>query len=172
MLTLAAKLTHLLKRRPTPDGELPSNRTLAREISELPGYTRGGSVGALSKLRTGTDTNPTVTTIEQLAAVLNAPEPFLLPGWDDVLALTIFKHNQTARDVVRHLDALPQSELEAVLNHLKERRELLGLPPTVPPEQIETEHDSGDANRRHRRRRSVEDAMKYAADSLEGLRAN
>lgn len=169
MLTLAAKLTFLLRRRPGPDGEPPSNQTLSDEIRALPGHSRGGSKGQLSKLRRGDDKNPTLDTICALAAVLGAPAPFLLPGWDEFDVLSVIEGNPKARDVVRHLDGLSPADLDALLEHLRERRSQLGLAPDVPAPVIDAESDSGDVNRRHRRRRSMEEAAKYAADSLEGL---
>lgn len=169
MLTLAAKLAYLLRHRPGPDGEPPSNRALSAAIQNRPGHTRGGSVGALSKLRRGEDDNPTVATLTALADVLDAPSAFLLPGWDDFEALSTLQYNHRARDIVRHLDGLPQADLDALLEQIQERREQLGLTPSVPAEEIETEPNSGEVNRRYRRRRSMEEAAKYAADSLEGL---
>lgn len=169
MLTLAAKLAFLLRRRPGPDGEPPSNQTLSEEIRALPGHKRGGSVGQLSKLRRGDDTNPTLDTIGALATVLGAPAAFLLPGWEEFDVLSAIEGNPKARDLVRHLDGLPPAEIDGLLEHLRERRSQLGLAPDVPTRVIDTEPDSGDVNRRHRRRRSMEEAAKYAADSLEGL---
>ncbi|MDJ0463098.1 hypothetical protein [Streptomyces sp. H27-C3] len=169
MLTLAAKLAYLLRRRPGPDGELPSNRALSTAIQNLPGHTRGGSVGALSKLRRGEDDNPTVATLTALSAVLDAPSAFLLPGWDDFGALSALERNHQALDIVRHLDGLPPADLDALLEQIQDRREQLGLDRNTPAEEIETEPDSGEVNRRYRRRRSMEEAAKYAADSLEGL---
>ncbi|WP_189764324.1 hypothetical protein [Streptomyces xanthochromogenes] len=169
MLTLAAKLAYLLRRRPGPDGEPPSNRALSAAIQALPGHTRGGSVGALSNLRSGKDDNPTVSTIAALASVLDTPPPFFLPGWDDIAALTVLQHNPRALDIVRHLDGLDQADLDSLLRQIQDRREQLGLPHTVPADEIDTESDSGDTGRRYRRRRSSEEAAQYAADSLEGL---
>ncbi|MFD4610002.1 hypothetical protein ACFWOT_18250 [Streptomyces sp. NPDC058440] len=168
MLTLAAKLAYLLRRRPGRDGEPPSNQTLSDEIRALPGHKRGGSVGQLSKLRRGDDVNPTMDTICALATVLGAPPPFLLPGWDEFDVLSVIDGNPKARDVVRHLDGLSPADLDALLEHLRERRRQLGLAPNVPAEVINAEPDSGDVNRRHRRRRPLVEAAKYAADSLEG----
>ncbi|MFI5987017.1 hypothetical protein ACIBEA_39905 [Streptomyces sp. NPDC051555] len=168
MLTLAAKLGFLLRRRPGPDGEPPSNRTLSAEFRALPGHTRGGSVQQLANLRGGEDDNPTTNTLTALATILGAPSAFLLPGWDDVAVLSVIECNPTARDVVRHLEGLPQGDLEALLGNLRKRRMELGLEPEVPVTEIPTEIDTGDVTRRYRRRRSMKEAAKYAADSLEG----
>ncbi|MFE9412302.1 hypothetical protein ACFYN0_26440 [Streptomyces sp. NPDC006704] len=169
MLTLAAKLAYLLRRRPGPDGEPPSNRSLSAAIQALPGHSRGGSHAALADLRSGKKDNPTLTTITAVAAVLDAPPPFLLPGWDDIAALTVLQHTPRALDIVRHLDGLDLADLDSLLRQLQDRREQLGLPHTVPADEIDTESDSGDTGRRYRRRRSSEEAAQYAADSLEGL---
>ncbi|MFI5822891.1 hypothetical protein ACIA8I_27920 [Streptomyces rishiriensis] len=101
--------------------------------------------------------------------MLRAPAAFLLPGWDEFDVLSVIEGNPKAHDVVRHLDGLSPADLDALLEHLRERRSQLGLAPDVPTTVIDAESDSGDVNRRHRRRRSMEEAAKYAADSLEGL---
>ncbi|MFI8007831.1 hypothetical protein [Streptomyces sp. NPDC086010] len=168
MLTLAAKLTFLLRRRRGPDGELPSNHVLSREFRALPGFRRGGSPGQLSNLRRGEDDNPTVATVHALAAILGAPSAFLLPGWDDIDALSLIDRNPEIREVVRHLDGLPPEELFALMEHIRKLRVISGLSPYVPPTVIAPEIDSGDVDRRHRRRRSPEEQAKYAANSLEG----
>ncbi|WP_274916853.1 hypothetical protein [Streptomyces sp. WZ-12] len=169
MPTLAAKLAYLLRRRRRPDGELPSNRDLSGAIQQLPGYTRGGSVGQLSKLRRGEDENPSINTVHQLASVLDAPAAFLLPGWDDYIALDVLNRDSTARDIVRHLRDLPPNEVAHLLTYLQERREQLGLERHVSTDTVDETPDSGDVNRRHRRRRTMREAAEYAADSLEGV---
>lgn len=142
---------------------------LSEEIRALSGHRRGGAVGQLSKLRRGDDKNP--HTRHHLCSWSRArrPAPFLLPGWDEFDVLSVIEGNPEAHDVVRHLDGLPPDELDAVLEHLRGRRSQLGLAPDVPATVIDAESGSGDVNRRHRRRRSMEEAAKYAADSLEGL---
>ncbi|MEU8544549.1 hypothetical protein AB0C52_31910 [Streptomyces sp. NPDC048717] len=168
MLTLAAKLTFLLRRRRGPDGEPPSNLVLSRQIRALPDFKRGGSPGQLSNLRRGVDDNPTVATIGALAAVLDAPSAFLLPGWDDIDALTLVGHHPGVREVVRHLDGLPPEELLEVLVHVRKRRIAAGLDPNCPRTAIPEDIDSGDTDRRHRRRRTPEEQAEYAANVLEG----
>ncbi|WP_158812889.1 hypothetical protein [Streptomyces rimosus] len=168
MLTFTAKLAHLLKRRPGPDGKPISTRALSEAIRSLPGHARGGSVQSLANLRKGEDTNPTLTTVEQLATVLDAPAPFLLPGWDDIQALTVIQHSPRARDVLRHLDGLPLDDLDALVQHLQERREQLGLAPAVPLEEIETDPSPESDTAPRRRKRTMKQAARYAADSLEG----
>ncbi|GAA0406314.1 hypothetical protein [Streptomyces luteireticuli] len=170
MFSLTAKLAHLLRRKPGADGEPLSNRALADRIRAQPGYAgRGGSHAAIHKLRVGTDNNPTVSTVDQLAQALEAPSAFLLPGWDDLEALTVFQQSAEARAIVRHLQQLPPEELAHILTYVQGRREELGLKKEVPPEEITPAHDSGDTAARFRRRRTREEAARYAADSLEGI---
>ncbi|MGW4890731.1 hypothetical protein ACWEQL_00450 [Kitasatospora sp. NPDC004240] len=153
-LSLAAKLTYLLRRRRGPDGELPSNHLLSREFRALPGFKRGGSVGQLSNLRSGTDDNPTVATVQALATILDTPSPFLLHGWDDIDVLSLVEQDPGVREVVRHLEGLPPSEMVAVLDYVRKRRVMSGLAPKVAPVRIAEEVDSGDTGR-HRRRRTA-----------------
>ncbi|MEU7147008.1 hypothetical protein AB0B15_03050 [Streptomyces sp. NPDC045456] len=168
MLTLPAKIAHLLKRRPGPDGKPLSINALSVAIRSLPGHTRGGSFQSLMNLRRGDDTNPTLSTVEQIATALDAPPPFLLPGWDDIQALSVLQHNPRARDVARHLDGLPLEDLDALVQHLQERREQLGLTPAVPLEEIETDPEDKLGTAPRRRKRTMKDAARYAAESLEG----
>lgn len=165
MLTLAAKLRHLIRRLP-PDSQ--STRKVSAAIRALPGHTRGGSQAAINNLVRGVDDNPTVATLTALAQVLDTPSPFLLPGWDDLGALTVLQANPRIADIVRHLEGLPEADLANLLEQLKKRRTELGLSPDSEPIHIEQELND-ETDRRDPRRRSVEESAKYAADSLEGL---
>lgn len=165
MLTLAAKLRHLIQRLPA---DQRSTRKISAAIRALPGHTRGGSQAAINNLVRGLDDNPTVATVTALAQVLEAPPAFLLPGWDDLRALSVLQGNHLAVDIVRHLEGLPEQELGDFLKHLKSRRTELGLPANSELIHIEQQTPE-DSVTRDPRRRSAEESAKYAADSLEGL---
>lgn len=165
MLTLAAKLRHLIQRLPS---DRQSTRKISAAIRALPGHTRGGSQAAVNNLIRGLDDNPTVATLAGLAQVLEAPTPFLLPGWDDLKALTVLQRNHLAVEVVRHLDGLPEEDLGRLLEHLKKRRTELGLPANSEAIHIE-QQAAQDSVTYDPRRRSAEESARYAADSLEGL---
>lgn len=168
MLTLAAKLRHLIRRR-SPDPVQPlSPRKLSAAMKALPGHTRGGSPTAINNLTRGVDDNPTVATLIDLAQILEAPAPFLLPGWDDVRALAVFQGDPRVADILRHLEGLPRSDLDEFLERLKKRRVELGMPQDCDPEPIEY-HDIDPVDRADPRKRSPEESARYAADSLEGL---
>jgi transcriptional regulator with XRE-family HTH domain len=165
MLTLAAKLKHLV-RRLSPDQPF-SERHLSAAVRELPGHTRGGSRTAINKLLRGIDDNPTVVTLMALAQVLGAPAPFLLPGWDDLTALSVLQRRPQAVEILRHLDGVPEADLRDLLEDIKKRRMELGLPQTVDPVHIDP-HDQNETDPHDPRRRSPKDSARYAADSLEG----
>lgn len=165
MLTLAAKLRHLVRLLPA---DRRSVRKISAAIKALPGHTRGGSHAAINNLLSGADDNPTVTTLVALSQVLKVPAPFLLPGWDDVKTLTVLQGRGEVAEIVRHLDGLSGEDLAGVLAYVKEQRSVAGLPVNSNPIPIEP-YGTDDANQKDPRRRSAEESAKYAADSLEGL---
>lgn len=167
MLPLAAKLRHLIQRL-APGQKPPTSRQLAALVQALPGHTRGGSHAAINKLTRGVDDNPTISTLVALAQVLDAPTPFLLPGWDDLRSLSVLQGNQKVAEIVRHLEGIPEADLDNLLAQIKERRTQLGLSQDNDPVLIETQ-ETEVSDRHDRRRRSPEESAKYAADSLEGL---
>ncbi|MFD7835512.1 helix-turn-helix domain-containing protein [Streptomyces sp. NPDC059761] len=167
MPSLAAKLRYLIYR--LSPGSPPSTRQLSAAYQARPGHTRGGSHAAIAKLINGDDTNPTVSTVVALADVLNVPAAFLLPGETDHKALSVLRQSEKVREVVRHLEGLPQADLDALVEQLRKRRTDLGLLPDCPIEEIvDVPLDSKD-DRRDRRKRSPKASAKYAADSLEGI---
>jgi transcriptional regulator with XRE-family HTH domain len=170
MLALADKLRFLVRR--LSPGDPPSARALSAAIKALPGHTRGGSPQAVVQLLKGEDTNPTIATVQAFAAVLNAPSAFLLPGWDDLDALTSLQRSPTAADIVRHLEGLPEADLAALLTQVQGRRKELGLTPEKPPTRIEAEPGPTEEKSRDRRRRPPKERGKYAADTLEGIPPN
>ncbi|MGW7100307.1 hypothetical protein [Streptomyces sp. NPDC054838] len=167
MSSLAAKLRYLAHR--LSPGSPPSSRQLSAAFRALPGHTRGGSHAAIAKLLSGDDTNPTVATVVALAEIMNVPAAFLLPGSPDLKALSVLEQSESVREVVRHLEGLPKSDLDELLAQIKKRRADLGLQPECPIEVVVDVAVDPKDDRRDRRRRTPEESARYAADSLEGI---
>ncbi len=168
MLSLAAKLSHLIRRwepdRPT------NSRQLSAATKALPGYDRGLSHTAIDNLREGKQGNIKVSSAVDLADVLGAPAAFLLPGYDDLLALYEITNNPWAVEIVRHLRDMPDADQAQLLADLRARRVERGLPADVPPEHIEeVPREVEDRKNRDRRKKSPKEIGQLAADTLEGL---
>ncbi|WP_279930521.1 hypothetical protein [Streptomyces chengmaiensis] len=145
-------------------GRAFSSRTLSAAVDALPGDHPSVSHAAIAKLAKGSQDNPTVGTVLALCEALGGvPPAHLLPhdSYGDLKALEAFEDPQ-ARRVLALLNGLPPDEVQNVITDLVRRREELGLEP-VPDD--ETAQTPG----RLQRRRSMDDAARYAADSLEGL---
>ncbi|MGW9067823.1 hypothetical protein ACWGQT_00025 [Streptomyces yangpuensis] len=167
MPSFTAKLRYLVYR--LAPGAPPNTRQLSAAFQARPGHTRGGSHAAFAKLLSGKDTNPTIATLVGLADVLQVPAAFLVPGSEDLRALSVLEVSEQVREVVRHLEGLPEADLEALVRQLKKRRADLGLTPDCPIEEIvDVRLDSKD-DRGDRRKRDPDASAKYAADSLEGI---
>ncbi|MFE6412142.1 hypothetical protein ACFVOR_35010 [Streptomyces sp. NPDC057837] len=93
-------------------------------------------------------------------ALGGVPPAYLLPheSYGDLRALEAFE-DPKARRILALLNGLPPDEVQNVIADLERRREDLGLEP-VPDDE---------AQGKPQRRRSMDDAARYAADSLEGL---
>ncbi|NEA19751.1 hypothetical protein G3I29_30720 [Streptomyces halstedii] len=143
-------------------GPAHTSRSLSASVDELPGEYASVSHAAVAKLANGSQDNPTVNTIMALCEALGGvPPAHLLPhdSYADLDALESFEDPQ-ARRVLLLLQGLPQSELCNVITDLERRRADLGLPQVG---------DTSRATGKRRRRRSRDEAARYAADALEGL---
>ncbi|WP_264923846.1 hypothetical protein [Streptomyces sp. A012304] len=130
-------------------------------MDALPGDHPSVSHAAIAKLAKGSQDNPTVGTILALCEALGGvPPAYLLPheSYGDLRALEAFE-DPKARRILALLNGLPPDEMQNVIADLERRREDLGLEP-VPDDE---------AQGKPQRRRSMDDAARYAADSLEGL---
>lgn len=161
-LSIADKLKALMgARRGRARGH--TSRSLSKSVDALPGDHPSVSFAAIAKIANGSQDNPTVGTLLALCEALGVPPAHLLPhgAYDDLEALEAFE-DPLARHVLVLLSGLPQSELAGVITDLERRRAHLGLDPDprsaaeAPPSKL-------------RRRRSTDEAARYAADSLEGL---
>lgn len=166
--SLATKLLVLLRLRRDPQGFIPSAREVADATNEARNRGPRLSHATVNGLINGTSTNPTSSTLVALADALGAPAPFLLPGWDDLTALTIFEENPGAREVLRLLRDLEMQDIEDTVKKLREVRRQRGLPEEVPalpppPTGVDQPRDG-----RPRRRLSFNEAAERAADDLEG----
>ncbi|GHG13731.1 hypothetical protein GCM10017667_54650 [Streptomyces filamentosus] len=145
------------------NGRTLSSRTLSAAVDALPGDHPSVSHAAIAKLAKGSQDNPTVGTILALCEALGGvPPAHLLPheSYGDLRALEAFE-DPKARRVLALLNDLPPDEIQNVIADLEQRREDLGLEP-VPD-------NEASARGKPQRRRSMDDAAQYAADSLEGL---
>ncbi|MEU7320891.1 hypothetical protein AB0465_14195 [Streptomyces griseoviridis] len=145
-------------------GRAFSSRTLSAAVDALPGEHPSVSHAAIAKLAKGSQDNPTVGTILALCEALGGvPPAHLLPhsSYGDLKALEAFEDPQVRR-VLALLNGISPDAVQNVIADLERRRVELGLEP-VP----EDEADKSAA--RPQRRRSMDDAARYAADSLEGL---
>ncbi|MFJ6070851.1 hypothetical protein ACIQFU_08375 [Streptomyces sp. NPDC093065] len=145
-------------------GKAYVSRTLSQAVDDLPDPPTSASFALIAKLANGQQDNPTVKTVLALCRALgDVPPAYLLPhaSYDDLEALEVFE-DPLARHVLVLLSELPESEIRDVVAQLERRRADLGLPP-VPD-------GSGVGKpRKTRRRRTVTEAARYAADALEGL---
>ncbi|MGW0881347.1 hypothetical protein [Streptomyces sp. NPDC002671] len=140
-----------------------SSRTLSAAVDALPGDHPSVSHAAIAKLAKGAQDNPTVGTILALCEALGGvPPAHLLPhdSYGDLKALEAFE-DPLLRRVLALLNGIPPDEVQNVIADLERRRGDLGLEP-VPDETAQTQG-------RRQRRRSMDEAARYAADSLEGL---
>lgn len=162
--SLAEKLRALMASRLDVDGRAHTSRSLSAAVNELPGEHASVSFAAIAKLANGSQDNPTVGTIVALCKALNnVPPAHLLPheSYNDLAALEAFE-NPDARRVLALLNGLPESELRNIIAALEQRRAEFGLEPA-------TNAESGKEKGKRRRRRSKDEAARYAADALEGL---
>ncbi|MCP9973573.1 hypothetical protein [Streptomyces somaliensis] len=162
--SLAEKLRALMSSRLDVNGRTYTSRSLSAAVNALPGEHASVSYAAIAKLANGSQDNPTVGTIVALCKALNdVPPAHLLPheSYNDLAALEAFE-NPDARRVLALLNGLPESELHNIIAALEKRRAELGLEPA-------TNAEPGKEKGKRRRRRSKDEAARYAADALEGL---
>ncbi|MFF8918064.1 hypothetical protein ACF08M_33360 [Streptomyces sp. NPDC015032] len=160
-LPLAEKLKALMAGH---RGRAHTSRSLSASVDELPGEHPSVSHAAIAKLANGSQDNPTVNTIMALCEALGGvPPAHLLPheSYDDLEALLAFEE-PLARRVLILLSGLPPSELQDVIQDLERRRAGLDLNRV-------TISDATEAPGKRQRRRSKDEAARYAADALEGL---
>ncbi|MFM9462694.1 hypothetical protein ACKI1K_07550 [Streptomyces scabiei] len=144
-------------------GRAFSSRTLSAAVEALPGEHPSVSHSVIAKLAKGSQDNPTVGTILALCEALGGvPPAHLLPhdSYGDLKALEAFEDPQVRR-ILALLNGLPPDAVQNVIADLERRRHELGLEP-VPD-------DEDKSPGRPQRRRSIDDAARYAADALEGL---
>jgi len=160
---VAERLSALMAARRDAKGRAFSSRTLSAAVDALPGEHPSVSHAAIAKLAKGSQDNPTVGTILALCRALGGvPPAHLLPhdSYGDLKALDAFEDPQ-ARRILALLNGLPPDAVQNVIADLERRRHDLGLEP-VPD-------DEDKLPGRPQRRRSIDDAARYAADALEGL---
>ncbi|MFC8125515.1 hypothetical protein [Streptomyces sp. NPDC057302] len=145
-------------------GRAFSSRTLSAAVDALPGEHPSVSHAAIAKLAKGSQDNPTVGTILALCEALGGvPPAHLLPHntYGNLKALEAFEDPQVRRALAL-LNGMPPGEVQNFIADLEQRRDDLGLKP-VPDDEADTSPD------KPQRRRSMDDAARYAADALEGL---
>ncbi|WP_432034229.1 hypothetical protein [Streptomyces antibioticus] len=166
-LSLASKLLILLRLRRDTEGYIPSARDVSAASSPA-GSRPSISHTQANDLLNGRNANPTSVTITALAGALDAPAAFLLPGWDDLAALTTFQNHPEAREVLRLMQGLEVQDIAGIVEDLREVRRRHGLPEHVP--EIPTPPPGVDQPRKGRPRRllSFAEAAARAVDDLEG----
>ncbi|MGW7572414.1 hypothetical protein [Streptomyces sp. NPDC054765] len=168
-LNLRSKLLALLRLRRDAGGFTPSARDVS--VATTPEGQRKPllSHGQVNSLMNGTSSNPTASTVVALAAALDAPAAFLLPGeeWDDLAALTVYRERPEARQALRLMRGLEVQDILEICTMLREARRRAGLPEDVssipaPPPGVDQPREG------RPRRLSLNEAAERAADDLEG----
>ncbi|MFD6934610.1 hypothetical protein ACFWAP_00445 [Streptomyces goshikiensis] len=160
--TLAAKLSWLMDHRTDANGDRWTSRSLALETAARGDGMSHATVGAIAK---GTNANPRIQTIETLALALGVPASFFLRGYteEDLPALALLDIPRIRRIVhlMQGLTGEDFDKLEDTLHLIHVRRGLEGE--YIP----ETATDEAPKKRRPGRRRTLTEAAKRAADTLE-----
>lgn len=162
--SLAGKLKALMAKQRDANGRAHTSRSLSASVDALPGNHVSVSHAAIAKMANGSQDNPTIATVMAVCEALGGvPPAHLLPheSYNDLDLLEAFE-DPSARRVLALLSGLPASEVRNVVEDLERRRADFGLAP-VP------RHDATEKPRREQRRRSRDEAARYAADALEGL---
>jgi transcriptional regulator with XRE-family HTH domain len=166
-LSLSAKLLTLLRLRRDAQGFTPSARDITKATTPPDQRKPAISHGQISSLMNGSSTNPKASTLHILARALGAPAAFLLPGWDDLTALTVYEESPEARETLRLMKGLEPQDIAEINMKLREVRARRGLSADVPA--IPPPPPGVDQPREGRPRRlSLYDAAERAADDLEG----
>ncbi|MFE0255145.1 hypothetical protein [Streptomyces sp. NPDC059010] len=170
LMSLSAKLMTLLRLRRDPDGFTPSAHDVAKATSESPRSKPVVSHGQVNSLLNGSSCNPRSSTVTALSRALDAPAAFLLcgPEWDDLTALTVYREQPAAREVLRLMKDLKAEDFVEVTSMLRKMRRDAGLPEDVPaipppPPGVDQPREG-----RPRRRLSLSEAAERAAADLEG----
>ncbi|MFF7750495.1 helix-turn-helix domain-containing protein [Streptomyces sp. NPDC007971] len=156
--SLAFKLSWLMLTTLGPDGQPWTTRTLA-EATKLIG--RGMSHATVGKLADGTNDNPRMQTLADLAAALNTSPGFFFPLYDvtDLPAVRTFGNVRirTILTLMEHLSEADLAEVEALARKLANEA---GDPPQEDPPPPE-------AARNRPGRRRMSEAARRAAKTLE-----
>lgn len=156
--SLAFKLSWLMLRGIGPDGAPWTVRTLA-EATKLDG--RGMSHATVGKLADGTNPNPRVQTVEDLARALGVSPGFFSSLYDvsDLPAVRMFG-NPHIRELLTLMARLSEEDLADIEALVRERAQAAGVegdPPLPPPAE----------QRKRPGRRRMSDAARRAAETLE-----
>jgi transcriptional regulator with XRE-family HTH domain len=141
-----------------PDGKPWTTRSLAKETQE---HGVGMSHATVGKIADGTNDNPRMKTVEDLAAALDTSPGFFFSLYDvsDLPSVRMFGHPQI-RELLSLMDRLTPTDLAAVEALVKTLASAAGDPPerSLPPP-AETPKRPG--------RRRMSEAARRAARSLE-----
>lgn len=165
--SLHQKLTMLRRLLLTPTGKLPSLRDLERNSADSAGRP-AISHSAIGKILDGSA--PGLDNVPAVARAFDCPAAYLLPGWDDLTALTVFEQHPAARQALRLLDGLDDGAADELLAAARAIRLSRGLDdedvpeaPPLPP--LPTVPADG---RLRRRRLPMAQAAERAAEDLQG----
>ncbi|MFC8428485.1 hypothetical protein [Streptomyces sp. NPDC057253] len=156
--SLAFKLSFLMLRSMGPDGVPWTVRTLS-DATKLDG--RGMSHTTVGKIADGTNDNPRIQTVEDLAAALGVSPGFFFPLYDvtDLPAVRMFG-SPHIRELLTLMARLPEKDLADIEALVRERAEAAGVqedPPLPPPAQ----------QRKRPGRRRMSEAARRAAETME-----
>ncbi|MER5639387.1 hypothetical protein ABT095_20820 [Kitasatospora sp. NPDC002227] len=133
--SLAAKLDLLLRRLAARSGRVPSVRELAARTAREDGGKPAVTHTVINDLLNGTKSNPPCTTIQAVAQAFEAPSAYLLPGWNDLASLTVYEHEERAREALRLVADLDSGALDELLAAAREIRER-HAPGTAPAPEV------------------------------------
>jgi transcriptional regulator with XRE-family HTH domain len=156
--SLAFKLSLLMLRGTGPDGVPWTVRTLA-EATKSAG--RGMSHATVGKIADGTNDNPRIQTVEDLAAALGVSPGFFFPLYDvsDLPAVQMFG-DPHIRELLTLMARLSQEDLADVEALVRQRAQAVGAQeekPLPPPAEL----------RKRPGRRRMSEAARRAAETLE-----
>ncbi|MER8188685.1 hypothetical protein [Kitasatospora sp. NPDC094015] len=125
-LRLAEKLQHQRRRLLRTDGRLPSSRHLAARSADTDG-TPTISHAVISDVLAGNKANPPLRTLHGLARAFDVPAAYLLPGWDDLTSLQVYRDHEDARQALRLIAGLGPQGAAALLESARGIRANAGL---------------------------------------------
>lgn len=156
--SLASKVSWLMDHTRDPDGRPWTTRSLARATQE---HGEGMSHATVGKIADGTNDNPRMKTVEDLAAALKTSPGFFFSLYDvsDLPSVQMFG-NPRIRELLTVMHRLTPTDLADVEALVTERALAAGDPPEpVRPPPVETPKRPG--------RRRMSEAARRAAESLE-----